>query len=245
MNILTVDPKNRLTAFQALGNKWLRGKATKFDNLSLTIDTMRENIIRKKTQAFLINQSKQWRNKKPSLCQKYLPKDVYMWLQKTTKYGTSLVDCVKSGVENPDSIIGLYAPDSDCYDVFPEIFWPVISDYHKIDVFSLKAHHEYGAPNDLPDFEPPYADDIFSVRIKVGRTLKNYPMGPKLSRETRQLIKNEMIQSFADLNGEQYGDFFELTDLSYEERDSLIQSHYLFNNADDKYLRSAGGYADW
>jgi hypothetical protein len=79
----------------------------------------------------------------------------------------------------------------------------------------------------------------------VGRTLKGYPMGPKLSRETRELIKNEMLGAFREMNGELYGDYFDLTELSYDERDHLIQSHYLFNNADDKYLASAGGYTDW
>jgi creatine kinase len=245
MRLLVVDPKKRLTAHQALTNNWLQGRATRIDNLSLTIDTMREAIIRKKTQAFLYTQALQAKSGKPSLCQKYLPKDVWLWLQKKTPYGTSLIDCVKSAVENPDSSVGLYAPDPDCYDIFPEIFWPVISDYHKVDVFSLKSVHDFGDPKELPDFESKYADQIISLRIRVGRTLKGFPMGPKLSRETRELIKNEMLHAFRDLNGELYGDYFDLTELSYEERDNLIQSHYLFNNADDKYLDSAGGYTDW
>jgi hypothetical protein len=70
-------------------------------------------------------------------------------------------------------------------------------------------------------------------------------MGPKLSRETRELIKNEMLNSFKDLNGEYYGDYFELSELSDQEIESYVKSHYLFNNADDKYLRSAGAYSDW
>ena len=33
--------------------------------------------------------------------------------------------------------------------------------------------------------------------------------------------------------------------MSKAERDALIEEHILFNDADDKYLRSAGGYDDW
>lgn len=182
---------------------------------------------------------------KSSLTQKYLPKDCWLWLQKTTKYGTSLVDCVKSAVENPTSSVGLYAPDPDCYDTFPEIFWPVISDYHKVDVYTLKSKHDFGDPNQLPEFDQKYSDSIVSSRIRVGRTLQGYPMGPKLSRETREEIKLEMEESFRNLQGDLYGDFFELSEMSYEERDNLIESHYLFADADDKYLASAGGYTDW
>lgn len=182
---------------------------------------------------------------KISMTQKYLPTDVWLWLQKTTKYGTTLVDCVKSAIENPSSSVGLYAPDPECYDTFPEIFWPVISDYHKVDVYALQSVHDFGDPNKLPDFEEKYVDSIISSRIRVGRTLEDYPMGPKLSRETRQQIKDEMIESFRNLQGEFYGDFFELSELSYKERDHLIETHYLFSDADDKYLKSAGGYSDW
>ncbi len=179
------------------------------------------------------------------MTQKYLPKDVWIWLQKTTKYGTSLVDCVKSAVENPDSSVGLYAPDPDCYDTFPEIFFPVISDYHKVDAYSIKSVHDFGQPNELPDLDQKYSNHILSTRIRVGRTVKGYPMCPKLTRETREQVKNEMLRAFTNLSGDLYGDFKELAELSYEERDHLINSHYLFADADDRFLKSAGGYEDW
>ena len=196
-------------------------------------------------KSFINKQALKTKGEKPSLAQKYLPKDCWLWLQKSTKYGTSLIDCVRSAVENPDSHVGLYAPDPDCYDTFPEIFWPVIGDYHKVDVFSLKAIHDFGNPTLLPEFDAKYTDSIVSTRIRVGRTLKGYPMGPRLSRETRAQVKTEMMNAFRNLNGEFYGDFIELNELSNKERDTLINDHLLFANADDKYLKSAGGYLDW
>ncbi len=79
----------------------------------------------------------------------------------------------------------------------------------------------------------------------MGRSLEGYPMGPKLSRETREEIKLEMLEAFKNLQDDLYGDFVELNEMSYDERDALIKSHYLFADADDKYLQSAGGYSDW
>jgi arginine kinase len=242
---LEVDPNRRMNVNEALANHWLQGKATKSDHLSNSVDSMRVIVNKKKTQAFLNKQALRSRVGKPSLVQKYLPKDCWLWLQKSTKYGTSLVDCVKSAVQNPDSSVGLYAPDPECYDTFPEIFWPVISDYHKIDAYSIQNVHDFGDPGSIPEFEPKYADSIISTRIRVGRSLEGYPMGPKLSRETREEIKLEMLESFKNLQDDLYGDFIELNEMSYDERDSLIKSHYLFADADDKYLESAGGYADW
>lgn len=180
-----------------------------------------------------------------SLVQKYLPKDCWLWLQKTTKNGTSLVECVKSAVENKDSQVGLYAPDPDCYDTFPEIFWPVISDYHKVDVNALKARNDFGNPAEIKEFEQKYAEHIVSIRMSIARTLSGFPMGPKLDRETRERIKDEMTGAFRYLQDDLYGDYVDLTELSNEERDNLIKSNYLFSNADDSYLKSAGTYSDW
>jgi len=48
--------------------------------------------------------------KKQSLTQKYLPTDCWNLFAKTTSFGTTVLDCVKSAVENPNSNVGLYAP---------------------------------------------------------------------------------------------------------------------------------------
>ena len=56
-------------------------------------------------------------NKKPSLTEKYLPKDLWKWLSIKTGYGTTLIDCVKSALENPDSNVGLYAPGMKLFDI--------------------------------------------------------------------------------------------------------------------------------
>lgn len=244
--LLIVDPKKRLTAVNALSNSWILGKATKFDNMSNCLDSLKAYINRKKTKTMLNTGGIEFKNNgKVSLCQKYLPPDCWCWFQKKTKYGSTIVDCVKSATENPDSHVGLYAPDPDCYDIFPEIFYPVISDYHKVDASTLVSVHDFGDPNILPEFDAKCRDFILSTRIRVGRTLKGYPMGPKLTRETRENIQDLMLQSFKELQGEFYGDYLQLNELSNDERESLIQQHYLYADADDRFLESAGGYKDW
>lgn len=52
-------------------------------------------------------------NKKPSLTEKYLPKDLWKWMSIKTSFGTTIYDCIKSALDNPDSNVGLYAPGTD------------------------------------------------------------------------------------------------------------------------------------
>jgi creatine kinase len=184
-------------------------------------------------------------DKKISLTEKYLPKDLWTWLQLKTSFGTTIYDCVQSALENPDSGCGLYAPDPECYDTFSDLFHPVIADYHKVDVKTLKSVHDLGDANNLEDLKPEYADAIVSTRVRVGRTVKGFPMAGKLNREQRLALEAKIKEGLAKLDGELAGTYKSLTEMSYAERDALIEEHILYNDADDKYLRSAGGYNDW
>lgn len=49
---------------------------------------------------------------KQSLAQRFLPEELWVWLSARTSYGTTIYECIKSGIENPDSKVGLYAPGS-------------------------------------------------------------------------------------------------------------------------------------
>jgi len=66
--------------------------------------------------------------------------------------------------------------DPEAYDVFAELFHPVIAEYHKVDVATLKSVHD----RDLPQN---YQDAIVSTRVRVGRTVRGYPMAGKLTKE--------------------------------------------------------------
>ena len=126
---------------------------------------------------------------KQSLTQKYLPTDCWNMLSKTTSFGTTVYDCVKSALENPNSNVGLYAPDPEVYDVFSEIFHPVIAEYHKVDLATLSSVHDLGDANNLRDLPQNYQDAIVSTRVRVGRTVKGYPMAGKLSKEVKIYFK--------------------------------------------------------
>lgn len=67
--------------------------------------------------------------------------------------------------------------------MFGELFHPVIADYHKVDVETLKSVHDLGDANNLEDISTEYAENIVSTRVRVGRTVEGYPMAGKLTPE--------------------------------------------------------------
>ena len=71
------------------------------------------------------------------------------------------------------------------------MFYPVIAEYHKVDIDTLKSVHDLGDAANLRDLPQNYQDAIVSTRVRVGRTVKGYPMAGALTKEVKitKLIK--------------------------------------------------------
>lgn len=182
---------------------------------------------------------------KVSLTEKYLPADCWKWLSRKTSYGSTIIDCCNSAFENPDTNVGLYAQDAECYDLFKEIFYPLITEYHKLNPNSFQSIHDYGNPANIIDMPDELAAEVVSTRVRVGRTIKGYPMAGKLNKEQRLALENKIKETLCSLPDELAGAYTSLCDMSQEERDALEEEHLLFADADDRYLESAGGYNNW
>ncbi len=179
-----------------------------------------------------------------SLLCKYLSRDVFDALKgKVTSNGFTLQKAIRSGVENPDSSIGVYAGDEESYDIFAPLFDPIIQEYHG---FSKEQRHESNVnPDDLdapnPDPENHY---IVSTRIRVGRNIADMPLGPAISREQRNDVERQVFAALDALEGKLSGTYYPLEGMREAERAQLVADHFLFK-AGDRFLESAGLNRDW
>ena len=78
---------------------------------------------------------------------------------------------------------GIYAADPEAYEVFADIFEPIIKDYHKVSELKHPAP-DFGNLNDLGfgDLDPS-GKLVKSTRIRVGRSHANYGFPPTSSKE--------------------------------------------------------------
>lgn len=179
-----------------------------------------------------------------SLLSKYLSKDIFETLKnRSTKNGFTLEKAINSGIKNPDSGIGVYAGDEESYTTFEELFDCIIEDYHG---FGKKDKHVSNLnANDLNapkcDIDDEY---IVSTRIRVGRNLDEFPLGPAISKDQRDEIENVVSQALNSLEDDLKGKYFPLDGLSDEDSESLIKDHFLFK-AGDRFLEAAGLNRDW
>ncbi|GLV43274.1 Arginine kinase 1 [Carabus blaptoides fortunei] len=119
-----------------------------------------------------------------SLLKKYLTREVFDNLKtKQTSFGSTLLDCIQSGLENHDSGVGIYAPDAEAYSVFSDLFDPIIEDYHT--GFKKSDKHppmDWGETGTFGNVDPT-GEYVVSTRVRCGRSMQGYPFNPCLTEE--------------------------------------------------------------
>nr|KAG5704961.1 hypothetical protein BaRGS_022803 [Batillaria attramentaria] len=179
-----------------------------------------------------------------SLLKRNLTEDIYMQLKdKKTSFGGTLGDCIKSGCENPESGVGIYACDPEGYTVFAPILDKVIMEYHKVTELNHPAP-DFG--EDKIDFGnlDPDGEMIVSTRVRVGRSHDSYGFPPVLSKQDRIDMEKKTVEALNSLEGDLAGTYYPLLGMTKEVQTQLTEDHFLFNDS-DRFLKAAGGYNDW
>jgi len=97
---------------------------------------------------------------------------------------------------------------------------------------------------DCPDFSEEDAAMIVSTRIRVGRNLADFPLGPGVTKEQREEIMKKVVAACDTFEGDLKGTFYPLEGMKPEDQKQLIEDHFLFKEG-DKYLEACGLNRDW
>eukprot|EP00112_Aurelia_sp_Birch-Aquarium-sp1_P012761 Seg2687.1 transcript_id=Seg2687.1/GoldUCD/mRNA.D3Y31 product="Arginine kinase" protein_id=Seg2687.1/GoldUCD/D3Y31 len=180
-----------------------------------------------------------------SLLSKCLTPEIWNALKdKEDEVGFPFKKSINSGIVNTDSSIGVYAGSHDSYITFALLMDPVIETFH-----GFKPDAKHTAMLDpskllLPKFEDDELAMINSTRIRVGRNLPGYPLGPAINREQRLDVMNKLIQVFDQFEGDLRGKFYPLENMTKEDQNELIANHFLFKEG-DRFQEACGLNRDW
>jgi creatine kinase/arginine kinase len=158
--------------------------------------------------------------------------------------GVSFKTCCFSGVANLDSGIGLYAGSHDSYAKFNKLFDKVVEEYHGHgpNAKHVSCMDASGLKN--ADFAEADAAMVASTRIRVGRNLAGYPLGPGVTKEQRLEIMNKVVEACGKFEGDLAGTFYPLEGMSEDVRQQLVADHFLFKEG-DRFLKACNLNRDW
>ena len=143
-------------------------------------------------------------------------------------FGVSFKTCIFSGCKNLDSGIGVYAGSLDSYEKFADLFDPIILEYHGHGKEATHVSDMDASSLNAPPLPEDEAGMIVSTRIRVGRNLKQFPLGPGVTKDQRLEIMNQVVAVLETFDDDLKGTFYPLDGMSKETQEQLIADHYLF-----------------
>jgi protein-arginine kinase len=78
------------------------------------------------------------------------------------------------------------------------------------------------------EFTEEDAKMIKSTRIRVGRNLADFPLGPGVTKEQRLEIMRLVTEATATFEGDLKGTFYSLETMSEADQKQLVEDHFLF-----------------
>merc|ERR550532_471816 len=159
----------------------------------------------------------------------------------------TIARAINSGIMYPHSFVGGHAGDAESWDDFKDFFYPVIEAYHK--GFSMtEGSNLPGTPSErmdpdkiTVDLSDSARDKIISTRIRIARNLAGFPLNPGGSAETRVEVANALSKVYDTIpeKDELKGNMYLHSTMSGEQRQGLIDDHFLFRGADKMQAASA------
>ncbi|KAL4623214.1 creatine kinase U-type, mitochondrial-like [Arapaima gigas] len=160
-----------------------------------------------------------------------------------TSNNWTLDQCIQTGVDNPGhpfiKTVGMVAGDEESYEVFADLFDPVIKDRHNgYDPRTMKH------PTDLDSskitsgvFDERY---VLSSRVRTGRSIRGLSLPPACSRSERREVERVVVQALDGLTGDLAGRYYSLGQMTEHEQQRLIDDHFLFDKPVSPLLTCAG-----
>ena len=180
-----------------------------------------------------------------SLLKKYMTRELWSNMKGLTdEAGFSFKQAIFRGCKNTDTIIGIVAGSHNSYHAFAEIFDKIIEDYHGHAKQAKHTTNLNAADLKVEQFSAKEAKLIKSTRIRIGRNLEGFPLGPAVTKEQRDQIMHKAVAALEGLTGDLKGKFHPLGSLSAEEKAKLIQEHLLFKE-NSRFMEASFLNRDW
>merc|ERR1712166_711318 len=199
-------------------------------------------------------------SKHSSFMAECLTADVWAALKdKKTSTGVTLAQCMKTGVDNPGhphiKTVGLTACDEESYEVFKELFDPVISARHG--GYAADAIQPTNLDtSQLSDTDiDPEGKYVLTTRVRTGRSVKGFQLPPTISFEDRRKLEALSVKALLAMEGDLKGEYFPLhgsksyadkpTGMSEEKEELLRKTGNLFQEPDSTLLLASGMGRHW
>ncbi|NWZ92036.1 KCRU kinase, partial [Nesospiza acunhae] len=144
---------------------------------------------------------------------------------KATPNGWTLDQCIQTGVDNPGhpfiKTVGIVAGDEETYEVFADLFDPVIQERHNgYNPRTMKHVTDLDCTKiKFGQFDERY---VLSSRVRTGRSIRGLSLPPACTRAERREVEKVAVDALSGLTGDLAGRYYRLSEMTESEQQQLI-----------------------
>lgn len=187
------------------------------------------------------------------------PEVYYLLKDRVTVNGVTLAHCMKTGVDNPGhphiKTVGLTAGDEESYEVFKELFDPVIYERHSGYLPWAKQPTNLDLNKLSKTDIDPECKYVLTTRVRTGRSVRGFKLPPQIGFEERRALEALCVKALLGMGGDLKGDYFPLNGshsyppkpdgMSHEKEKQLRSCGNLFQEPDSTLLLASGMGRCW
>jgi len=177
---------------------------------------------------------------------------------KKTSNGVTLAMCMKTGVDNPGhpmiKTVGLTAGDEESYEVFKDLFDPVIQNRNGYAPDAKQpTNMDFSQLSDT-DIDPD-CKYVLTTRVRTGRSVRGFRLPPVIQFEERRKLEALCVKGLLQMEGDLKGDYYPLhgsrsyepkpNGMPEEKEEELRKVGNLFQEPDSTLLLASGMGRHW
>jgi len=177
---------------------------------------------------------------------------------KKTSNGVTLAMCMKTGVDNPGhpmiKTVGLTAGDEESYEVFKDLFDPVIQNRNGYAPDAKQpTNMDFSQLSDT-DIDPD-CKYVLTTRVRTGRSVRGFRLPPVIEFEERRKLEALCVKGLLQMEGDLKGDYYPLhgsrsyepkpNGMPEEKEEELRKVGNLFQEPDSTLLLASGMGRHW
>merc|ERR1711990_557343 len=162
-----------------------------------------------------------------------------------SKFGYTFSNAIQTGVETPHLGVGCTAGDEDSWEVFKELYYPVIKGWHNYDPETQTHKQDLDASKLECDEATQAALNKFvkSTRVRAARNISGFALPAGTGVEDRAGVETVLKGAFEKFDGELKGTYYPLGGMSEDVSKALQADGFLFQVPSERNLLTMAGAA--
>lgn len=181
-----------------------------------------------------------------SLMSQVLTQELFDALKdKKSSKGYTLSNAIQTGVVTPHLLCGATAGDEECWEIFKDLYYPIIKGWHGYDAYTQKHPVDLDASKLAFNEEQAalFNEYVVSTRIRAARNLSGFSLPTGATDEDRAGVEAVLKTTFTGFEGELAGTYYPLEGMEEATMKSLLDSGFLFQVPTDRNLLTGAGAA--